>query len=58
MSVIIILLVVSLVLAGGFLVSFCWSVEDGQFDDTYGPARRILYDDTKEISEDNSKQQP
>ena len=48
MSVIILLLCISLVLAGGFLVAFFWSVSDGQFDDSYGPARRILYEDDSE----------
>ena len=48
MSVIILLLCISLVLAGGFLVAFFWSVSDGQFDDSYGPARRILYKDDAE----------
>jgi len=48
MSVIIILLSVSLVLAGGFLLAFFWSVSDGQFDDSYGPSRRILYKDDAE----------
>jgi len=50
MSVIILLLCVSLVLAGGFLVAFFWSVDDGQFDDAYGPARRILYEDESDKS--------
>ena len=45
MSVIILLLLVSLVLAGGFLLAFLWSIADGQFDDSYGPSRRILYED-------------
>jgi cbb3-type cytochrome oxidase maturation protein len=45
MSVIILLLIISLVLAGGFLAAFFWSVSDGQFDDAYGPSRRILYQD-------------
>lgn len=53
MSVIILLLCISLVLAGGFLVAFFWSVEDGQFDDAYGPARRILYQDEVD-KKDNS----
>jgi cbb3-type cytochrome oxidase maturation protein len=26
-------------------VAFFWSVSDGQFDDAYGPSRRILYED-------------
>jgi cbb3-type cytochrome oxidase maturation protein len=45
MSVIILLLLVSICIAGGFLVAFMWSVRDGQFDDDYSPARRILFDD-------------
>jgi cbb3-type cytochrome oxidase maturation protein len=48
MSVIILLLLVSIFIAGGFLVAFMWSVRDGQFDDDYSPARRILFDDNKE----------
>jgi cbb3-type cytochrome oxidase maturation protein len=45
MSVIIILLVASMLVAGGFLVAFLWSVKNGQFDDTYGPSIRMLFDD-------------
>jgi cbb3-type cytochrome oxidase maturation protein len=45
MSVIILLLVFSLLIASGFLVAFLWSVRDGQFDDDYAPSRRILFDD-------------
>jgi cbb3-type cytochrome oxidase maturation protein len=51
MSVIIILLLVSICIAGGFLVAFMWSVRDGQFDDDYSPARRILFDDPNEPEE-------
>jgi cbb3-type cytochrome oxidase maturation protein len=47
MSVIIILLVVSISIAGLFLVAFLWSVNDGQFDDDNSPAQRILFDDKK-----------
>ncbi|MFN8294985.1 MAG: cbb3-type cytochrome oxidase assembly protein CcoS [Chitinophagales bacterium] len=46
MSVIIIMLVGSLIIAGGFLVAFLWSVKDGQYEDNYSPAQRILFDDT------------
>ncbi|MBP7239096.1 MAG: cbb3-type cytochrome oxidase assembly protein CcoS [Saprospiraceae bacterium] len=51
MSVIILLLLVSICIAGGFLVAFMWSVRDGQFDDDFSPARRILFDDTKKEDE-------
>lgn len=47
MSAIILLLLVSIGIAGGFLLAFFWSVRDGQFDDDYSPARRMLFDDTK-----------
>jgi cbb3-type cytochrome oxidase maturation protein len=49
MSAIILLLLVSICIAGGFLVAFFWSVRDGQFDDDYSPSRRILFDDTKKV---------
>ncbi len=44
MSVIIILLIVSLCISGGFLAAFLWSVQDGQFDDHQSPAQRVLFD--------------
>ncbi|MCX6190597.1 MAG: cbb3-type cytochrome oxidase assembly protein CcoS [Bacteroidetes bacterium] len=43
MSVIIILLTVSICIAGAFLLAFLWSVKDGQFDDIQSPAERILF---------------
>lgn len=45
MSAILILLFVSIGIAGLFLGAFLWSVRDGQFDDDYSPARRVLWDD-------------
>ena len=45
MSVLIILLLVSIIVAGGFLVAFLWSMKDGQMDDDFSPAVRILFDD-------------
>jgi cbb3-type cytochrome oxidase maturation protein len=47
MEVILILLVVSLCISGGFLAAFFWSVKDGQNDDTVSPPNRILFDDKK-----------
>lgn len=44
MSVIIILLIVSICISGGFLAAFLWSVRDGQFDDDQSPAQRMLFD--------------
>jgi cbb3-type cytochrome oxidase maturation protein len=45
MGVLIILIVVSVVVAGGFLLAFLWSVKTGQMDDDYTPSVRILFDD-------------
>jgi cbb3-type cytochrome oxidase maturation protein len=47
MSVIIILIVISVVVAIFFLGLFIWAVKTGQFDDTYSPSVRILFDDKK-----------
>ncbi|MEL7118742.1 MAG: cbb3-type cytochrome oxidase assembly protein CcoS [Bacteroidota bacterium] len=51
MKVIILLILVSLVVALGFLMAFMWAVRTGQFDDDYTPSVRILFDD-----ETNEKQ--
>jgi cbb3-type cytochrome oxidase maturation protein len=47
MSVILVLVAFSVVLAGGFLAAFFWSVRDGQYDDTYSASVRILFEDDK-----------
>lgn len=47
MSVILILVFFSVILAGGFLAAFFWSVRNGQYDDTYSSSVRILFDDDK-----------
>jgi cbb3-type cytochrome oxidase maturation protein len=45
MPVILLLILVSLTLAVGFLVAFIWAVRSGQFEDTCTPSLRILSDD-------------
>ena len=47
MSIIYILLTVSLLMAGMFLLAFIVSLRNGQFDDDYTPSVRILFDDKK-----------
>jgi cbb3-type cytochrome oxidase maturation protein len=42
MSVILILIGASILVAGGFLLAFLWSVNNGQYDDDISPAVRIL----------------
>jgi cbb3-type cytochrome oxidase maturation protein len=45
MSVILVLLIASITVAGLFLFAFLWGVRTGQFEDDYSPASRILFDD-------------
>ena len=45
MSVLIILIIISVLVAGGFLIAFLWSVKTGQMDDDYTPSVRMLFDD-------------
>ncbi|MBK7440202.1 MAG: cbb3-type cytochrome oxidase assembly protein CcoS [Chitinophagales bacterium] len=45
MSVIILLIGASILVAGGFLVAFIWSVKKGQYEDDYTPGVRMLFDD-------------
>ncbi|WP_343689665.1 cbb3-type cytochrome oxidase assembly protein CcoS [Chitinophaga sp.] len=44
MSVIILLLGASLLVAICFLAAFIWSVRSGQFEDHFSPAHRILFE--------------
>ena len=45
MSIIYVLITVSLSLALVFFIIFIKSVKSGQFDDTYTPSVRMLFDD-------------
>ena len=58
MSVIIVLVIVSVLVAGSFLAAFILSVKKGQYDDDYTPSVRMLFDDTvsSEPSNLNPKQ--
>ncbi|MEZ4690206.1 MAG: cbb3-type cytochrome oxidase assembly protein CcoS [Ignavibacteria bacterium] len=53
MSVIILLITISMIVAGSFLIAFIWSVKTGQYEDKYTPSVRILLDDTE--TEKNNK---
>jgi cbb3-type cytochrome oxidase maturation protein len=44
MSVLVILIAASILIAGGFLAAFLWSVRSGQYDDDYTPSVRMLFD--------------
>ena len=55
MSIIILLAIIGVIVAGGFLVGFIWAVKSGQYDDTESPAMRMLFDDTKPKDDINHK---
>ena len=57
MSVIIGLILISVLVASGFLLAFFWAVKSGQYEDTYSPSVRILFGDKKE-KKDNPKKDP
>lgn len=48
MSVIFILVIIGIIVAGLFLAGFIWAVKSGQYDDTYTPSVRMLFDDVTE----------
>lgn len=47
MSVIVLLILFSVIVALVFLGAFIWAVKSGQYDDTESPAIRILFEDRK-----------
>jgi len=47
MEIIILLIFISLTIAIAFLGAFIWNVKNGQYDDTYGPSVRMLFEDKK-----------
>lgn len=47
MIIIALLISISLLIAVFFLIAFIWSYKSGQFDDTYGPSVRMLFEDKK-----------
>lgn len=56
MSVIILLIIISVVVAVFFLGLFIWAVNTGQFDDTYSPSVRMLFDDKKDSKFQSGRQ--
>ena len=53
MSVIIILVIIGVIVAGIFLIGFIWAVKSGQYDDMFSPSVRLLFDDNNDIAEEN-----
>ncbi len=54
MSVMYLLIILSLLLAGGFLIAFIIAIRNGQYDDKYTPSVRMLFDD--ELVQSNKKE--
>ncbi|MBX7041926.1 MAG: cbb3-type cytochrome oxidase assembly protein CcoS [Ignavibacteria bacterium] len=50
MSVILVLIGASLIVATGFLVAFVWSVRNGQYEDRYTPSVRMLFEEGNDKS--------
>ncbi|WP_040395981.1 cbb3-type cytochrome oxidase assembly protein CcoS [Cesiribacter andamanensis] len=55
MSALFLLIGISLVVAGAFLGAFLWATRSGQYEDNYGPAVRILFDDKPAQKQTTSK---
>ena len=48
----------SIAIAVLFLIGFLWSIRSGQYDDTYTPAVRMLFDQTETSEEPKVKPDP
>jgi cbb3-type cytochrome oxidase maturation protein len=57
MSVVVVLIIASVIVASAFLIAFLWAVRSGQYDDKYTPSVRMLFDNDKKIKkeEENTK---
>jgi len=56
MSIIYMMLAVSVIVALIFFVAFIFAVKRGQYDDTYTPSIRMLFED--ELVDENSEKKP
>lgn len=56
MSVIIILVIVGVIVAGTFLIGFIWAVKSGQYDDMFSPSVRILFDNDNDNVTDSEEE--
>lgn len=55
MKIIILLIGISVSVAVVFLLIFIWSMKSGQFDDTYTPSVRMLFDEADTKSDSKGK---
>jgi cbb3-type cytochrome oxidase maturation protein len=56
MQIIIVLVAISLTIALIFLGIFFWNIRSGQYEDTYTPSVRMLFDDESKRDEKESVQ--
>lgn len=49
MGVMPVIILLSLVVAGGFAIAFVLATQSGQYDDTQTPAMRMLFDDERRL---------
>lgn len=54
MSVVVVLIGFSIVVAVGFLIAFLWAVRSGQYDDDVSPSIRMLFDNEEEDGEEEA----
>lgn len=55
MFVLVVLIIISLLLAIGFLVAYLWAVKNNQYEDDYTPSVRILFEDKQDKDKDKDK---
>jgi cbb3-type cytochrome oxidase maturation protein len=55
MTIIILLIAISLTIALIFLGVFLWSLKTGQYDDTYTPSVRMLFEDKPKAETEKKK---
>ncbi|QOI95968.1 MAG: cbb3-type cytochrome oxidase assembly protein CcoS [Flammeovirgaceae bacterium] len=54
MKIIALLILISVSIAVVFLAIFYWSMKSGQYDDTYTPSVRMLFEDSKHPAKNKS----
>lgn len=55
MGIIVLLIGISITIALTFLVIFLWNMKSGQYEDTYTPSVRMLFEDKKKKKADDAK---
>ena len=56
MGIIVLLIAISVTIAVLFLIIFYWNIKSGQYDDTYTPSVRMLFDDKPKVQQQREKE--